>query len=128
MSNFKSMQIVGFANIFYLYLIYLLPFPYENHLECYKKLASRSWPVLFTLIYFFLYIHSPVLLQNKKFLRRLSQIVCMVTTININNIHASKIMHTQKSMHSIDSSMLKLFEFDDLSIFFFALCLDDFIM
>ena len=24
-------------------------FPYENYCECYKKLASRSWPVLFTL-------------------------------------------------------------------------------
>ena len=27
-------------------------FPYENHCECYKKFASRSWPVLFTLNYF----------------------------------------------------------------------------
>ena len=28
-------------------------FPYENHCECYKKLASGLWPVLFTLTYFF---------------------------------------------------------------------------
>ena len=32
-------------------------FPYQNHCECYKKLASRSWSVLFTLTYFFL-IHT----------------------------------------------------------------------
>ena len=29
-------------------------FPYKNHYECYKKLASRSCPMLFTLTYFFL--------------------------------------------------------------------------
>ena len=29
-------------------------FPYENRCECYKKLASRLWPVLFILTYFFL--------------------------------------------------------------------------
>ena len=28
-------------------------FPNENHCHCYKKLASRSWPVLFTLNLFF---------------------------------------------------------------------------
>ena len=43
-------------------------FPYENQCECYKNLASRSWPMLFTLNYFFLYIHSPYLLENKKLL------------------------------------------------------------
>ena len=32
-------------------------FPYENHCECYKKLASRSWLMLFTLTTFFL-IHT----------------------------------------------------------------------
>ena len=32
-------------------------FPWENHFECYKKLASRLWPVLFTLIYFFSYTY-----------------------------------------------------------------------
>ena len=35
--------------------------------ECYKKLAWTSWPVLFTLnLFFFSYIHSPLLLENKK--------------------------------------------------------------
>ena len=29
-------------------------FPYENHGECYKKLVSRLWHVLFTLTYYFL--------------------------------------------------------------------------
>ena len=29
-------------------------FPCENHRECCKKFASRSWPVLFTQTYFFL--------------------------------------------------------------------------
>ena len=43
-------------------------FPYENNCKCYKKLASKLWPVLFTLPYFFLNIHSPVLPQNKKLL------------------------------------------------------------
>ena len=41
-------------------------FPYENHCKCYKKLASRLWPMLFTLTFFFLNIHSPLLLENKK--------------------------------------------------------------
>ena len=27
--------------------------PYEHHCKCYKKLASRSWPVLFTLTCYF---------------------------------------------------------------------------
>ena len=27
-------------------------FPYENHGECYKKLSSRLWPMLFTLTNF----------------------------------------------------------------------------
>ena len=31
-----------------------LSFQYENHCDSYKKLASRSWPMLFTLTYFFL--------------------------------------------------------------------------
>ena len=34
-------------------------------------------------------------------------------------MHASDVMHTWKSMCSIDSSMLKLFEFTNLSVFFF---------
>ena len=41
-------------------------FPYENHCESYKTLAWRLWPVLFTLTNFFLYIHFPPLLENKK--------------------------------------------------------------
>ena len=44
--------------------IYDQSFPYENHCESYKKLASRPWPVLFALTYFFLYMHFPLLLQN----------------------------------------------------------------
>ena len=30
-------------------------FSNKNHCECYKKLASRSWPVLFTLPFFLLH-------------------------------------------------------------------------
>ena len=37
---------------------------FQNHCECYKKLASKLWPLLFTLTYFFFYIHSPRLWQN----------------------------------------------------------------
>ena len=41
-------------------------FPYKNHCECHKKLASRVWSVLFTLTYFyFLYIYSPLMRQKK---------------------------------------------------------------
>ena len=43
---------------------WLQSFQYENHWDSYKKLASRSWPVLFILTYFFLYIHSPHLRPN----------------------------------------------------------------
>ena len=42
---------------------YRKSFPHENHCQCCKKLASRSWLVLFTLTFF--YIHSPLLQQNK---------------------------------------------------------------
>ena len=49
---------------FVLYSLFLM----KINCECYKKLASRSWPMLFTLIYFFfLNIHYLVLLQNKNF-------------------------------------------------------------
>ena len=34
------------------------------------------------------------------------------------NVHASDVMRTRKSVHGIDSSMLKLFEFTNLSIFY----------
>ena len=37
----------------------LQSFSYEYHCKCYKKLTSRSWPVLFTLNNFFL-INTPV--------------------------------------------------------------------
>ena len=37
------------------------------------------------------------------------------------NVHASDVAHTRKSIHSIDSSMLKLFEFTNLLFFFFEL-------
>ena len=46
-------------------------FLYENHCDCYKKLASISWPVIFTLtifLYFFLYMQSPLLMGNKRLL------------------------------------------------------------
>ena len=75
---------------------------------------------IYTYLFFFLYIHSPVLMQNKKFLCRPSQIACTVTTMNV-NIHTSNVMHTWKSVHSIGFSMLKCSSF-------FALCLDGFIM
>ena len=32
--------------------------PYENHCECYKNLASKFKPMLFTLAYFFLHTLS----------------------------------------------------------------------
>ena len=32
--------------------------PYENHCKCYKKLTSRSWPMLYTLTYFFSYTYK----------------------------------------------------------------------
>ena len=44
----------------YFFLLYFTKsFPYENHCDCYKKLTSRSWLVLFTLTYFFL-IHIQI--------------------------------------------------------------------
>ena len=52
-------------------------FSYENHCECYKKLTSRLWHVLFIYIYIyiyiylpdvFLYIHSHLLKKNKNLL------------------------------------------------------------
>ena len=46
-------------------LYILQSFSYENLCESYKKFASRSWPILFTLSYFFLCIHSPLLLENE---------------------------------------------------------------
>ena len=96
-------------------------FPYENHCECYKKLASRLWPVLFTLR-FFLYIHTLVLLQNKKFLCWPSQIAVHGYD-HERSVHATDVTYTQKYVHGNDSFMLKLFEFANFSIFFFCLVL-----
>ena len=64
----------------------------------------------------FLYIHTPVLLQNKKFLCRLSQIACTVTTMNITWTQAT--LHENPCTVLGNSSMLKLFEFANLFIFF----------
>ena len=94
-------------------------FPYENHCEYYKKLVSRSRPMLFTLKhYLFLYIHSPVLLQNKKVLCRPSHIVCTVTTMNVTCTQATLRIHKN----------LWICQFVRQFFFFFALCLDGFIM
>ena len=43
-----------------MYLCIIQSFPYENHCTANvtKKQVSRLWPVLFTIIYFFL-IHTP---------------------------------------------------------------------
>ena len=75
---------------------------------------------------FFLYIYSPVLPQNKVILQAFTN--CMHGYYHEHNMHPSNVMRTWKSVHSIDSSMSKLFEFTNLFVFFFALRLDDFIM
>ena len=41
-------------------------FSYENHCDYYKKLTSKLCLVLFKLTSFFFYLHSPLLLGNKK--------------------------------------------------------------
>ena len=46
-------------------IMFVQSFPYENHCEFYKKLASRSWHVLFRLTDFFLLHNSSFLRQNK---------------------------------------------------------------
>ena len=50
---------------------------------------------------FFLYIHSPVLLQNQKFLSRPSQIASTIMTMNV-TCTPNNLTHTQKSLHCID--------------------------
>ena len=45
--------------------VWAIVFSCENHYQCYKKLLSRFWPMLFTFTYFLFYI-DPLLLQNKK--------------------------------------------------------------
>ena len=100
-------------------------FPYENHFKCYGKLTSRSWPVLFAITYFVL-MHTSVLLQNKKFLHRCSQIACTVTTMNI--MWTQVTLHKHENLFTVLITLLKLFEFANLSFFFFfALSLYDFI-
>ena len=84
--------------------------------------------MLFTLTYFFL-IHSPVLLQNKVLKQAFANY--MHGYDHERNVHASDVTRTRKSVSGIDSSMLKIFDFANLSVFFFvffALRLDDFIM
>ena len=82
-------------------------FPYENHCKRYKKLGSRLWFVLLTFTYFFSYTYSPVLLQNKKFLCRPSQIACTVTNMNV--------MCAQETLSVHNNSCT----FVNLSFFFF---------
>ena len=43
------------------------PFPYGNLWECYKKLASRLW----SLLYIYLFFSFPLVLENKKLLQLL---------------------------------------------------------
>ena len=95
----------------------LLPqsFPYENHCECYKKLVSRWWPVLFTLTYFFLtHTHSCSAAKWKFLVQVFTD--CVHGYNHERYVHASDVTCTRKSVHSIHSSMLKLFEFANLSI------------
>ena len=40
--------------------------PYENHCKCYKKLIKIRTRAIYTYLSFFLYIQSPLLLENKK--------------------------------------------------------------
>ena len=59
-------------------------FSYENHCECYKKLASRLWPVLFTLIsyLFFSYKYTLFCWKIKSCDRCFSQQIKPQTTIH----------------------------------------------
>ena len=84
-----------------------------------KSSHQDSGPCYLHLPTFFLYIHTPVLLQNKKFLCRPSQIACTVTTINVTCTQATLRVH-ENPCTVIDSSMLKLFEFANLSFFFLS--------
>ena len=65
----------GFALLFFLFIIEFYrccirvavdnqSFPYEIQCACYKKIASRSWPVLFILTYFSPYTY-PLLFCRK---------------------------------------------------------------
>ena len=63
---------------------------------------------------FFSNTYSPVLLQNKKFLCRSSQIACMDMTTNITCTQATLCVH--KNLCTVLIPMLKLFEFANLSV------------
>ena len=70
---YNLMNVTGFPLVHFLH--------YENRFVCYRKLTSRSCPVLFTLSYFFLYIHSHLLQQkNGSFDLYFSQQVRPLTT------------------------------------------------
>ena len=97
-------------------LIYMYIYIY---CECCIELASRSWSVLFTLISF-LYIHSPLMLENKKvvvitvFLNKLyhrslfNYMLIYITSVKIdfnmiNKRHTLPIVCTQGSTVTIKS-------------------------
>ena len=65
---------------------------------------------------FFLYIHSSCSAAKQKVLCRPSQ----TGYEHERNMHTSDVMHTRKSMHGIDSCMLKLFEFVNFSVSFLS--------
>ena len=58
-------------------------FPGENHSKCYKKLASRSWLMLFTLYLFFL-IHTLFLAAKLKVV--MSTVLWMTNHVNLNTL------------------------------------------
>ena len=53
-SSRKSLSFMSDSMVFVTNYPLIHSFSYKNHYKCYEKLASRSWPVLFTLAYFFL--------------------------------------------------------------------------
>ena len=55
-------------------------FSHENHCKCYKKLTSRSWPMLFTLAYFFFFfLHTLFCIKNKRLLWMLFSSAALTT-------------------------------------------------
>ena len=58
-----------------------------------KSSYQDGGPYYLHLPIFFLHIHTPVLLQNENFLCRSSQIVCMVTTMNVTCTQATLRVH-----------------------------------
>ena len=65
------------------------PFPYEIQCECYKKIASRSWPVLFVLTYFSPYTY-PLL-----FCRKIKLLWSLFSSANQTTGHCSMIYITR---------------------------------